>query len=123
MKKSTLIAEFDQAAHIVDSSFPSLFTKEDVIKVLWDLEQKLKAEINKNEITTKSLTEAQIKEIAENATSSIASEGMDLVEDYELSMSYREVELDSLTLDESRIAKEIERAITNWFESNAIEIN
>jgi hypothetical protein len=118
MKKSTLIAEFDQAAHIVDSSFPSLFTKEDVIKVLWDLEQKLKAEINKNEITTKSLTEAQIKEIAKNATSSIASEGMDLVEDYELSMSYREVELDSLTLDESRITNAIERVIADWFESN-----
>jgi len=118
MKKSTLIAEFDQAAHIVDSSFPSLFTKEDVIKVLWDLEQKLKAEINKNEITTKSLTEAQIKEIAKNATLSIASEGMDLVEDYELSMSYREVELDSLTLDESRITNAIERVIADWFESN-----
>jgi hypothetical protein len=118
MKKSTLIAGFDQAAHEVDTAFPSLFTKEDVIKVLWDLEQKLKAEINKNEITTKSLTEAQIKEIAKNATLSIASEGMDLVEDYELSMSYREVELDSLTLDESRITNAIERVIADWFESN-----
>jgi broad-specificity NMP kinase len=127
MKKSTLIAEFDQAVHIVDSSFPSLYTKEDVIKVLRDLEEKLKVEMDDNseeETTTKiNITEEQIKEIAENAASSISSQELDLVEDYDLSMSYREVELDSLTLDESRIAKEIERAITNWFESNAIEIN
>ena len=127
MKKSTLIAEFDQATHIVDSSFPSLYTKEDVIKVLRDLEEKLKVEMDDNseeETTTKiSITEEQIQEIAENAASSIAAEGTDLVEDYDLSMSYREVEIDSISLDESRMAKEIERAITNWFESNAIEIN
>ena len=118
MKKSTLIAEFDQAAHIVDSSFPSLYTKEDVIKVLRNLEETLKAELNENETTTKGLTEAQIKEIAENAASSIVSEGLDLIEDYELSMSYREVELDSLTLNENKVAKEIKRAITDWFEYN-----
>jgi hypothetical protein len=34
-------------------------------------------------------------------------------------MSYREVELDQLSLDESGVADEIERAITNWFEGNA----
>ena len=121
MKKSTLIAEFDQAAHDVDSSFPSLYTKEDVIKVLRNLEEVLKTELNGNdeETTSKvSLTKEQIKEIAENAASSVVSEGMDLVDDYDLSMSYREVELDSLTLDESRVAKEIERAITGWFEYN-----
>ena len=120
MKKSTLLAEFDQAVHIVDSSFPSLYTKEDVIKVLRDLEATLKDFIGSDEETTSkvSLTKEQIKEIAENAASSVVSEGMDLVEDYDLSMSYREVELDSLTLDESRVAKEIERAITGWFEYN-----
>ena len=118
MTKSTLIAEFDQAAHLVDSSFPSLYTKEDVIKVLRTLEEQLKAEMNENETTTKGLTEAQIKEIAENAASSVSSEGLDLVEDYDLSMSYREVELDSLTLDESRITNAIERVIADWFEYN-----
>jgi len=51
MKKSTLIAEFDQATHIVDSSFPSLYTKEDVIKVLRDLEAALKAELGNEDET------------------------------------------------------------------------
>jgi hypothetical protein len=121
MKKSTLIAEFDQATHDVDSSFPSLYTKEDVIKVLRNLEEVLKTELNGNdeETTSKvSLTKEQIKEIAENAASSVVSEGLNLIDDYNLSMSYREVELDSVELDESRIADEIRRAITGWFEYN-----
>ena len=99
-------------------SFPSLYTKEDVIKVLRNLEETLKAELNENETTTKGLTEAQIKEIAENAASSIVSEGLNLIEDYELSMSFREVELDEISLDENKVAKEIKRAITDWFEYN-----
>jgi len=121
MKKSTLIAEFDQAVHIVDSSFPSLYTKEDVIKVLRDLETTLKDFIGSDEETIKplpSITKEAIREIAENAASSISSEAFDLVDSYDLTMSYREVELDQLSLDESGVADEIERAITDWFEGN-----
>jgi len=122
MKKSTLIAEFDQTVHIVDSSFPSLYTKEDVIKVLRDLETTLKDFIGNEEETIKpfpSVTKEAIREIAENAASSVSSEAFDLVDSYDLTMSYREVELDQLSLDESGVADEIERAITNWFEGNA----
>ena len=116
---TTITATFDHVIHhSVEFAFPSLFTKDDVIKVIRDLETQLKAAIEEETTTTTAITEEQIKEIAENAASSISSEGLDLVEDYDLSMSYREVELDSLTLDESRIAKEIERAITGWFDGN-----
>lgn len=126
MTKTTLTAAFSQMVHTVDKAFPSLFTKEDVIVVLKDLEEQLEAAMNGNEeeTTTKiSITEDQIKEIADNAASSVSSEGVDLVEDYDLTMNYREVELDTVSLDESRISKEIERAITDWFDSNGIEIN
>jgi hypothetical protein len=62
------------------------------------------------------LTEADIKELARNIAGDITSVGVDLVEDYDLSMSYREVELDSVDLDEDRISKEAERAIRDFFE-------
>jgi hypothetical protein len=65
------------------------------------------------------LTEADIKELADNIASSIAADGLDLVEDYDLSMSYREVELDSVDLDEGRISKEAERAIKAFFNDRA----
>jgi len=64
MKKSTLIAEFDQTAHEVSTAFPSLYTKEDVIKVLRNLEEKLKTELNEEEETvSKGLTKDQVQEI------------------------------------------------------------
>jgi broad-specificity NMP kinase len=117
MKKSTLIAEFDQAAHIVDSSFPSLFTKEDVIKVLRNLEEVLKAELNNEEETTsKGLTRDQVQEIADAIASEIKSEGTDLIEDYDLSMSYREVDLDSIEFNEDEISKIAKRAIEGIIE-------
>ena len=123
MKKSTLIAEFDQAAHIVDSSFPSLFTKEDVIKVLRNLEEVLKAELNNEEETTsKGLTRDQVQEIADAIASEIKSEGTDLIEDYDLSMSYREVDLDSIEFNEdeiSRIAKRAIEGVIEYSEDNA----
>jgi hypothetical protein len=51
-----------------------------------------------------------IKEIA----SEIADQGLDLIEDYDLEMSYREVELSSVTLDEDRIERAIKTAIDNF---------
>ena len=127
MKKSTLIAEFDQAAHIVDSSFPSLYTKEDVIKVLRDLEATLKDfigsdEEDETETVSKGLTRDQVQEIADAIASEIRDGGIDLIEDYDLSMSYREVEIDSVDFNEdeiSRIAKRAIEGIIEYSEDNA----
>jgi hypothetical protein len=121
MKKSTLIAEFDQAAHIVDSSFPSLYTKEDVIKVLRNLEIILKDfigsdEEDETETVSKGLTKDQVQEIADAIASEIRGEGIDLIEDYDLSMSYREVELDSIEFNEDEISKIAKRAIEGIIE-------
>lgn len=58
------------------------------------------------------LDDDQINIIAEEVASSINNHG-DLVSDYELSMSYREVELDSVEFDESgieRIVKDVIKA-------------
>jgi hypothetical protein len=121
MKKSTLIAEFDQAVHIVDSSFPSLYTKEDVIKVLRDLEATLKDfigsdEEDETETVSKGLTKDQVQEIVDAIASEIRGEGIDLIEDYDLSMSYREVELDSIEFNEDEISKIAKRAIEGIIE-------
>ena len=50
-----------------------------------------------------------VKEIA----SEIADQGLDLIEDYDLEMNYREVELSTITLDEDRIERAIKTAIDN----------
>jgi len=121
MKKSTLIAEFDQATHIVDSSFPSLYTKEDVIKVLRDLEATLKDfiggdEEDETETVSKGLTRDQVQEIADAIASEIRDEGTGLISDYDLYMSYREVEIDSVDFNEDEISRIAKRAIEGIIE-------
>ena len=118
MKKSTLIAEFDQAVHIVDSSFPSLYTKCDVIKVLRDLETTLKDFISEKEETIQYrivLTTEQLDSLIEAVTIEVKDMGENIIYDYDLSMNYKEVEIDSVDLNYDYIKETVETSIQNWF--------
>jgi len=118
MKKSTLIAEFDQAVHIVDSSFPSLYTKCDVIKVLRDLETTLKDFISEKEETIQDrivLTTEQLDSLIEAVTIEVKDMGENIIYDYDLSMNYKEVEIDSVDLNYDYIKETVETSIQNWF--------
>ena len=106
MTKQELIAQLAGPAS-VDFTFMPVSK---VIELLEELDETPSSSI---------LTEEDIKELADNIASSIASEGMDLISDYDLSMSYREVELDSVDLDEGNIAKEAKRAIEDFFTTKA----
>jgi hypothetical protein len=120
MKKSTLIAEFDQAVHIVDSSFPSLYTKCDVIKVLRDLETTLKDFISEKEETIqdpKVLTTEQLDSLIDAVTLEIKDMGDEIIYDYDLSMNCREVELDSVDLHCDNIREKVEGSIQEWFKN------
>ena len=118
MKKSTLIAEFDQAVHNVDSSFPSLYTKCDVIKVLRDLETTLKDWIDEKEETIQDrivLTTEQLDSLIEAVTIEVKDMGENIIYDYDLSMNYKEVEIDSVDLNYDYIKETVETSIQNWF--------
>lgn len=69
--------------------------------------------------SSSALTEADIKELVEDIVGQVAGEDMSLIEDYQLSMSYREVELDNVTIDEGVIRREVERAIKAFFNDRA----
>ena len=119
MKKSTLLAEFDQAVHIVDSSFPSLYTKEDVIKVLRNLETTLKDFISDKEETYESIiniTSEQYSDLASNIARNVAKaiEDMECISGWDLSMNYNEVSVDQLEANESEIEEIIEDVINKW---------
>ena len=119
MKKSTLLAEFDQAVHIVDSSFPSLYTKEDVIKVLRNLETTLKDFISDKEETYESIiniTSEQYSDLASNIARNVAKaiEDMECISGWDLTMNYNEVSVDQLEANESEIEEIIEDVINKW---------
>lgn len=120
MKKSTLIAEFDQAVHIVDSSFPSLYTKCDVIKLLRDLETTLKDWIDEKEETIqdpKILTTEQLDSLVQAVTDNVKDMGVEIIYDYDLSMNYKEVEIDSVDLHYDNIQDIVETSIQEWFKN------
>jgi len=120
MKKSTLLAEFDQAVHIVDSSFPSLYTKCDVIKVLRDLETTLKDFIDEKEETIQDLivlTTEQLDSLIDAVTVEVKDMGEEIIYDYDLSMNYKEVEIDSVDLHYDNIREKVEGSIQDWFKN------
>ena len=110
MKKSTLLAEFDQAVHIVDSSISSLFTKPDVIRILRNLEGALKEYTSEKE----SITKEQIDSLIETVTNEISSMDEYIIDDYELSMDGKEVQLDSVSLNGYTIEEKVSEAVHGW---------
>ena len=52
-------------------------------------------------------------DIIDSIVAEIAGLDMDIISDYDLSMSYREVELDSISLDSGNIEEAVRQAIKN----------
>ena len=118
MTKSTLNAEFDHVVHLVDSSMSSVFTKNDVIKVLRNLETTLKEYTSENELTennSKVLTTEQINSLIETVTNEISSMDEYIIDDYELSINDKEIQLDSVSLNGYSIEEKVSEAVNDWF--------
>ena len=60
-----------------------------------------------DELESETLSEDIIDDIVDE----IVGEDMDLINDYELEMSYREVELDSISIDRDRVWEAIKRVL------------
>lgn len=63
--------------------------------------------VNELEETEATITNEMIDDIVDE----IISEDLDLISDYDLSMSYREVELDSIRIDDDVVRRAIRRAL------------
>jgi hypothetical protein len=68
------------------------------------------------ELESSSITRELVDDIVESLQNEISSEGIDLIDDYELSMSYREVELDSVEFNDGKIKRAVERVLENYLE-------
>jgi hypothetical protein len=118
MKKSTLLAEFDQTVHLVSFSISSVFTKDDVIQILRNLEGVLKEHTSKKELTENNgniLTTEQINSLIEIVTTEVSSMDENIIDDYELSIDGREVQLDSVSLNYYTVEEKVSGAVNDWF--------
>ena len=75
-----------EAKNTVSSSLPSIWSREDVLALL-------------DKVQVGSLNDDQINELTNNIVGEIENEGVDLFDDYTLTMSHREVELDSVNIN------------------------
>ena len=62
------------------------------------------------------ITQEMINEIADTLQDEFSSEGVDLISDYDLTMNYREVELDSVDYDDSRIKRIVHNVLEEYLE-------
>ena len=97
----------EQAKQQISEGFSSIFSKDDVLHLLSVLETSSGFEI----------TDDMVKELSDEIADSLQSEGNNLVDDYELSMNYKEVELDSIDFSVSSIKSVVKDALENYIDS------
>jgi hypothetical protein len=103
---------FTAESDSVNHSFPSIYTKDDVNKLLSKLKDSILEESEEPIVGV--FDNDKINEIAEGIFIELENEGTDIVDDYDLSMSYREVELDRIDLNKRVIMKIIVNVIDNY---------
>jgi len=118
MEKRTL----DQAKELVNNSFPSIFSKEDVTKLLESIEA---PEQEVETLGRFDLTEEQMEELAQDISSQIEDDVDSIVDtsdaDFDISVDYDrrlDITIDGgITIDTSQIESIVYRAIKKFIES------
>jgi hypothetical protein len=99
-----------QTIELLGKQLPGFYSVEQVIKIINDIEDSGEFEISDDMVSSLS------SDIAE----ALSSEGTDIVDDYELSINYKEVELDSIDFSTSRIKVAVKDAIESYIANNAL---
>jgi hypothetical protein len=93
---------------LLQKQLPGFYSVEQVIKLINDIEESDSFEI----------TDEMVNSLSSNISEALENEGTDLIDDYDLSMNYKEVELDSISLNEGRIRAAVKDAIEEYIDYN-----
>lgn len=98
----------EQATKQISEGFSSIYSKDDVLHLLSVLEISGSFEI----------TDDMVQELSREIADNIENEGTDIVDDYALSMSHHEVELDTIDLNVDKIRIAVRDAIETYIDNN-----
>lgn len=98
-----------QTIELLGQQLPGFYSVEQVIKLISDIED--------SDARTFKSDADQIKQLSNDIADALESEGSELINDYDLSMNYKEVELDSVDYDTSRIARVVGDAIEQFVDN------
>jgi prefoldin subunit 5 len=99
-----------QTIDTLKSQIPSFYSLEQVITLIEGIEESTTVPLG--------FTDEQRGELVNTIAEEIAGMGMDIVSDYDLSMSYNEVEIDDIDFDTHSIKNVIENVLDNWIDEN-----
>ena len=98
-----------QTIELLSQQLPGFYSVEQVIKLINDIED-TDARIFK-------FDSDQIKTLSDNIADAIENEGSSVIDDYELSMNYKEVELDSVEFNTSSLSSTIKSTIEEFIDN------
>jgi hypothetical protein len=98
----------EQATKQISEGFSSIYSKDDVLHLLSVLETS----------DSFTITDEMVKDLSSDIAEALENEGTDIVDDYCLSMNYKEVELDSIDLNESKIRAAVQDALENYIDNH-----
>jgi len=96
-----------QTLDTLKTQLPGFYSVEQVIEMISKIEEpKTNVEFNEEQIAT----------LIDSIVNEVTDLGADAIDDYELSMNYKEVELDSVDWNSREVKYATERAINDWIE-------
>jgi hypothetical protein len=101
----------EEAVKQINEGFSSIYSKDDVLHLLSVLE----TETSNNQFE---ITDEMVNELSSDIAEALENEGTDIVDDYDLTMNYKEVELDSIDLNESKIKAAVQDALENYIDNH-----
>jgi hypothetical protein len=99
-----------QTLDTLKSQLPGFYSAEQVIALIEGIKEDATVPLG--------FTDEQRGELVNSIAEEIADMGMDAVSDYDLSMSYKEVEMDGIDFDTHSIKNVIESVLDNWIDKN-----
>jgi hypothetical protein len=92
-----------QTIELLQQQIPGFYSVEQVINIINDIEEdKVEDKVEFSD------------ELIDSIVDEIADSGLELIDDYDLEMSYKEVELSSVDIDADVIRKAIKSVINNY---------
>jgi len=98
----------EEAVKQISEGFSSIYSKDDVLHLL--------SVIKTSDSFT--ITDEMVRDLSSDIAESLENEGTDIVDDYTLSMNYKEVELDSIDLNVSKIQSAVQDALETYIDNH-----
>jgi hypothetical protein len=95
-----------QTIELLGQQLPGFYSVEQVIKLIGDIEESETFEFHSESIS----------KLSDDIADALQSEGTDLIDDYDLTMNYKEVELDSVDFSASKIRSIVDDVLTDFLE-------